>query len=120
MKTIQHKFVEYIPSTLEEGILYISIEYHTAAHLCTCGCSNLVITPLTPTDWKLIFDGRTVTLSPSIGNWNFECKSHYWIKNNKVIIARNWDDWEISFIRNSNKKKKKKYFKKLKNAFKSK
>jgi hypothetical protein len=120
MKTIQHKFVEYIPSTLEESILYISIEYHTAAHLCACGCGNLVVTPITPTDWKLIFDGRNVTLSPSIGNWNFKCKSHYWIKNNTIIKAPKWDEWEINSNRNSDKKKKTKYFKKIKNTFKSK
>lgn len=118
MKIIQHKFVEYIPRNLEDGILYISIEYHTASHLCACGCGNLVVTPITPTDWKLTFDGRTVTLYPSIGNWNFPCKSHYWIKNNKIIIARKWEDWEINFNRNNDKKKK--YFKKIKDAFKSK
>ena len=112
MKTIQHKFVEFIPSKLEEGILYISIEYHTAAHLCICGCGNLVFTPLTPNDWNLTFDGRTVSLSPSIGNWNFDCKSHYWIVNSKIKIARKWKEWEINSFRNSDSKRKTKYYKK--------
>ena len=80
MKTILHKFVEYVPSVLDDGILYISMEYRTAVHLCVCGCGNKIVTPITPTDWQLTFDGKSVSLSPSIGNWNFECKSHYFIK----------------------------------------
>jgi len=34
-----------------------------------------VVTPLSPTGWSLIFDGETVSLYPSIGNWNFPCRS---------------------------------------------
>jgi hypothetical protein len=94
MKTIQFKFVEYIPSELEECVLYISIEYKTAVHKCICGCGNKVVTPITPTDWKLIFDGKTVSLSPSIGSWNLKCKSHYFITKNKIYHAGGWDDWK--------------------------
>lgn len=86
MKTLKHKFLEEIPDYLEDGILYISMQYKTVVHKCACGCGNEVVTPLTPNDWKLIFDGRTITLRPSIGNWNFDCKSHYWITNNAVEI----------------------------------
>ena len=42
-----------------------------------------MVTPLKPTDWKLTFDGKTITLYPSIRNWNFACRSHYWIRNNR-------------------------------------
>lgn len=87
MKTIQHKFVEFIPEILQEDILYISVEYRTAVHVCICGCGNKVITPLTPTDWKMIFDGKTISLWPSIGNWNFKCQTHYWIKKNTILLA---------------------------------
>ncbi|MCA0447324.1 MAG: hypothetical protein LCH54_13955 [Bacteroidetes bacterium] len=90
MKTIQHKFVEFIPDFLEEGVLYVSIEYCTAIHRCVCGCGNEVVTPLSPTDWKITFNGKTISLSPSIGNWNFDCKSHYWIVNNRIRYARKW------------------------------
>lgn len=99
MKTVQHKFVEFIPNTLEEGVLYISIEYSTAVHKCICGCGNEVVTPLSPTDWELRFDGKTVSLSPSIGNWGFKCKSHYFIIRNKIRLARRWEDWEIEMGR---------------------
>lgn len=117
MKTIQHKFVEFIPEMLDEGTLYISIEYCTAVHKCLCGCGNEVVTPLSPTDWELIFDGKTVSLSPSIGNWSFDCKSHYFITRNKVRIARRWKDWEIEEARKDNIKKKYNPFKRKKKGW---
>jgi hypothetical protein len=114
MKTMQHKFVEFIPEILEDNTLYISIEYRTASHNCVCGCGNRVVTPITPNDWKLIFNGKTVSLSPSIGNWNFDCKSHYWIENNKIKFASKWSDEKIGDGRKADAVKKKKYFKKKK------
>lgn len=87
MKTIQHKFVEFIPDKLEDGILYISLEYATALHKCLCGCGREVVTPLSPKDWKMIFNGKTISLYPSIGNWQFPCRSHYWIENGLVVDA---------------------------------
>ena len=111
---LQHKFVEFIPELIEEGILYISIEYCTAIHKCVCGCGNEVVTPFSPMDWELTFDGKNVSLSPSIGNWNFKCKSHYWIRNNKIKFSRKWNDLEIEFSRNSDFKKKRNYFRKSK------
>ena len=100
-----------MPEVIEEGILYISIEYCTAIHNCVCGCRNEVVTPLTPTDWTLLFDGKTVSLEPSIGNWNFECKSHYWITKNKVVVARKWKSWEVEKVRKKDFENKKSYFK---------
>ncbi len=110
MQTLKHKFVEFIPDSLEDGVLYISIEYCTAIHKCVCGCGNEVVTPISPTDWNLSFNGRSVSLSPSIGNWNFKCKSHYWIINNKIIFARKWGNWKIDLERKMDSKRKKKYF----------
>lgn len=110
MKTIQHKFVEFIPDVIEEGILYISIEYCTAIHKCVCGCGNEVVTPLSPTDWELTFNGKTVSLDPSIGNWSFECQSHYFIARNKIRYARRWKDWEIKEGRKEDSENKKDYF----------
>jgi hypothetical protein len=112
MKILQHKFVEFMPDEIEDGTLYISIEYCTAIHKCACGCGNEVVTPLSPTDWEFTFDGKSVSLSPSIGNWNFECKSHYWIVRNKVKHARKWTDWEIDNGRDRDSKRKKRFFKK--------
>ena len=95
MKMLQHRFVEFIPETLEDGVLYVSMEYCTAIHKCVCGCGNKVVTPISPTGWQLEFDGKSISLSPSIGNWNFDCQSHYWIKKNEIQHAKKWDQYEI-------------------------
>ncbi len=108
MKTFKHKFVEYIPEAIEEGILYISMEHCVAIHLCACGCKNKVVTPISPIDWNITYDGISISLFPSIGNWNFECKSHYWITKSKVEFAR---EWSFEEIKRARKKEKMKYFK---------
>lgn len=87
---LTHQFVHAIPEVLAERTVYVSVEFGTVAHKCCCGCGSEVVTPLTPTDWKLIFDGETISLEPSIGNWNLPCKSHYWIRHNRVHWARPW------------------------------
>ena len=84
---LEHRFVKYIPETLEDGVLYISVEFATSSHACCCGCENEVVTPLDPAGWTLSFDGVTVSLSPSIGNWQLSCRSHYWICRNHVQWA---------------------------------
>lgn len=94
-ETIRHEFVEFIPAELEQGVLYISIPYTTTTHLCACGCGNKVVLPLHPTHWKLTFDGETVSLSPSVGNWSFPCQSHYWIKNDRIDWAPKWSKERI-------------------------
>jgi len=114
MKTLQHKFVETIPDEVKEGVVYISIQYCTAVHKCVCGCGNEVVTPISPTDWKLSFDGETITLYPSMGNWSFKCQSHYWIPNSRVEHARRWGFKEIANGRDQEMKEKKKFFRKRK------
>lgn len=84
---LEHRFVEHIPQQVEPGVLYVSFAYATAIHSCCCGCGTQVVTPLSPTDWQMVFDGETVSLHPSIGNWNFPCRSHYFIKRDRVIPA---------------------------------
>ena len=84
MRKLSHKFVKNIPEYIENGIIYISMDYATAIHKCCCGCGEEVVTPFSPTDWNLVFDGETISLYPSIGNWSFPCHSHYWITKNKV------------------------------------
>ena len=90
MKTVQHQFVEFIPDDIKEGILYISIPYATVIHKCACGCGNEVVTPLSPEDWQFTFDGKTVSLYPSIGSRNLMCKSHYWITQNQIEYEKNY------------------------------
>ena len=83
-REIQHQFVQFIPSQLAPDLLYVSIEFATASHLCMCGCGHEVVTPISPTDWTLAYDGATVSLRPSIGNWSYACQSHYFITRNRV------------------------------------
>jgi hypothetical protein len=98
---VKHVFVELMPTALEKRTLYISVKYKTAVHLCLCGCGRKVVTPLSPAGWRMTFDGRTVSLYPSIGNWNLECRSHYWISNSRVKWAEAWtrDRVEAGFAR---------------------
>jgi hypothetical protein len=84
---MRHEFVEFIPKNIEEDKLYISIEYNVAKHKCPCGCGTEIVTSLSPVGWKLIYNGDTVSLEPSIGNWQQKCKSHYFIKNDQVVWA---------------------------------
>jgi hypothetical protein len=109
-RRLEHRFVQYIPRLLEPGVLYISIEFATATHKCCCGCDEEVVTPLTPHDWHLTFDGETVSLWPSIGNWDYACRSHYIIKRNRVIEARPWNDDEIAAGRRMDKLAKAEFY----------
>lgn len=108
--SLKHKFVRCIPDQLEIGTVYISLEFATAAHLCCCGCGNEVITPLSPTDWRIIFNGESVSLEPSVGNWNFPCQSHYWIRHNKVAWANHWSLQDITANRRKDYSEKKKHY----------
>jgi len=96
--TLKPVFVRSIPEKLEEGNLYISMEYGTVVHKCCCGCGSEVVTPLGPTEWKLTYDG-TVSLHPSVGSWNLPCRSHYWIHGNSVRSAAQWSDKQIAAAR---------------------
>lgn len=88
-------FVRSFPDRLEEGVLYISVEFSNTAHRCMCGCGQEVYAPLSPRDWTMIFDGETASLDPSIGNWSFPCRSHYWLEQGRVSWATLWSPVEI-------------------------
>ena len=104
------QFVESIPETLDSGMLYVSMTLASAIHLCACGCGQEVITPLSPTDWKVCFDGENVTLDPSIGNWSFPCRSHYWIRGGKVRWSGSWSTEEIADGRAHDRERKNAYY----------
>ena len=97
--TIEHEFVDLVPRELKEGTLYISIEFSTATHKCFCGCGTEVVTPISPVGWQVKFDGETVSLSPSVGSWSLKCKSHYWIRHNRVECASEMSPEEIAVVR---------------------
>lgn len=109
-RSIMHQFVEFIPDQLEDGVVYVSISYTTAVHKCCCGCGREVVTPLSPTDWELRFDGKTISLDPSIGSWALPCQSHYWIRRGKVVWARRWSQKDIEKGRARDRQAKRMYF----------
>jgi hypothetical protein len=90
IETIRPEFVDRIPKVLDNGVLYISEKYGTAAHACCCGCGTKIITPLKPGRWQLQRAGNSVSIYPSVGNWSAGCQSHYWIRNNHI-------DWSYAF-----------------------
>lgn len=110
IKSVTHQFVEYIPEELSDGTIYVSISFATAAHKCCCGCGRKVVTPITPTDWCLIFDGDTVSLDPSIGSWSLPCQSHYWIVRNRVRWAGRWSKERVEAARAHERKLKDRHF----------
>jgi hypothetical protein len=107
---VEHEFVEFIPQDLSPDTIYISTTYATCSHLCLCGCGNKVVTPLAPTEWRLTFDGEHISLHPSIGNWSFDCQSHYWIENSRVLWARAWTKEKIKANRARDRHNKQRYY----------
>lgn len=107
---LEHRFVQHIPDRLEPGVLYVSMDYGTAAHTCCCGCGEEVVTPFTPTDWKMTFDGDSVSLWPSVGSWTLSCRSHYVIERGRVFEAGPWSDEKVAQERRRDKAAKVRYF----------
>lgn len=107
---LTHEFVEAIPEDPQEGTLYVSMRFRTVVHLCACGCGNKVVTPLRPARWHLTFDGDSVSLSPSVGSWQFPCRSHYWIDRDRVRWAKAWTDEQIAAGRASDARDIQQYY----------
>lgn len=79
------EFVDTIPKIINEGILYICVNCNVIVHKCACGCGEKTVTPLDKNNgWIMKYDGQSVTLRPSIGNFNINCKSHYFITESRV------------------------------------
>jgi|GEM_PF-4572666 Family of unknown function (DUF6527) len=74
----------------------IFVEYATVVHLCACGCGAKVVCPLDPTDYAITSDGQTVSLWPSVGNWDYHCRSHYIIRRSKVRWAPPMSEADIA------------------------
>lgn len=82
LKKVEVNFekVHYIPkhSKMEEGVIYISDEFGTSSHLCLCGCKELTVMPLGKDGWAYHIDAlKGLTMTPSVGNFQLPCKSHY-------------------------------------------
>jgi hypothetical protein len=102
--------VHYVPKTLESGVLYVSDEFGAALHLCACGCGTKVSTPIGPTDWEVEETPAGPTLAPSVGNWQFPCKSHYLIREGRIVWAGAWTSEQITSGRQAEEKRHQAYF----------
>lgn len=98
------KFVDRIPKTLEDGVLYVSEKFSTSAHNCCCGCQNKVVLPLKPGQWSLTKRNGKVSLTPSVGNWSLACQSHYWVEDNVVRWSTKFTEDQILANRARDKK----------------
>lgn len=91
--------VEFMPKDMQPGILYYAEEYGAAAHLCACGCGSKIRTPIDDAEWALEVGSGGPSLSPSVGNWQKPCRSHYFIRNGATIWCCQWTEEEIKMGR---------------------
>jgi hypothetical protein len=96
IKQLEPRFIETMPDRIDPGILYVSLEYGSMIHSCACGCGGEIVLPLTPLDWSLRYDGETISVWPSVGNWSLPCRSHYIIEKGTIRWAGAWSDKQIA------------------------
>ncbi len=110
VQVIRPQYVEQLPDQMEEGVLYICDEFDLTAHKCCCGCGEDVYNKISPAKWRLtkMSDG-SVSLNPSVGNWKYACKSHYWISKNRVIEAGPMSDLAIEAIQQRDRRDRDRY-----------
>jgi hypothetical protein len=101
--------VERFPKPLEPGTLYWSKEFEVSAHLCACGCRDVIYLPVGPVDYSITLDRDGPTLRPSVGNWNV-CNAHYFITNGSVQWAKQWTKEQISSSRSEEDARRAAYY----------
>lgn len=107
------QLVHRVPENLELGRLYVCFDCDVVVHLCACGCGKKVVLPIAPDCWAVKYDGESVSLEPSIGNFQFPCHSHYWIRHNRVVWV-NDKNQSISKFKPKKCKKKRDFLSRLK------
>lgn len=70
---------------MKQGTVYICDEFLVTSHLCCCGCGERVVMSIDPLGWRYGEKDGKPTFAPSIGNFCFPCKSHYFIRNGEVV-----------------------------------
>lgn len=86
--------VDRIPSELADEVIYVSEEYEIAALKCACGCGHSV-TLLLGDGHQVVDRDGAADVSPSIGVWDAPCRSHFLIKNGKVVWANQMSEQVI-------------------------
>lgn len=87
---------ERFPGDLESGKFYYSEDFRSSVHLCACGCGSRVVLPIKPAGWQLTQTTRSLfTVSPSVGNREFACRSHYLIEGGRIIWLHSMSDRQV-------------------------
>jgi hypothetical protein len=107
---IELERVHYMPKELKPGFLYVSEEFGIAQHLCVCGCGAKIKTPLGPTEWTVEETDSGPSLSPSVGNWQQACQSHYWIYRGEIRLANKWTPEQIAAGRRHEEQRRQVYY----------
>jgi uncharacterized protein DUF6527 len=110
LSTLTLHHVEYMPKQLEPGILYVSKQFSTAAHLCACGCGEKIRTPLGPTEWSVKETAGGPSVWPSIGNWQKACQSHYVIQNGRIVWYDQWSAAQVAAGRRGEQERRKAHY----------
>ena len=107
MRLVEFKEVRYVKEMLfpwfddkdklEEGVLYIvdsgTQREQTVLFNCPCGCGNVIDIPYYRADqqkelfpsWAYRERQGKVTLSPSVFSTGLPCRSHYFIRDDKIV-----------------------------------
>ena len=101
---LRHESVDFVPERLTPGVIYVSRRFSTASHLCCCGCGLEVVTPLNSAKWRLSESMAGVSMHPSVGNWSFPCRSHYWIEEGRVLWAGAMSSRSIAKVRRGDRR----------------
>lgn len=101
--------VEQFPDSFLPGILYWSKKFKISAHLCACGCGDVINLPVDPANYSIRIDRGGPTLRPSVGNWNV-CNAHYFITNGEVRWAAKWTPEQIEAGREFEESRRETYY----------
>ena len=106
MRLLEFREVRHIPEmifpwfdaadALEDGVLYVvdgDQRDQTILYNCPCGCGSVVDIPYFRADqqkelmpsWAYREKEGKATLSPSIYSSGWPCRSHYFIRHNKIV-----------------------------------
>jgi hypothetical protein len=58
----------------------------------------------------MTYDGESVSLWPSIGNWNLRCRSLYIIDQGRIKWAESWSEAQVAAERRRDKAAKATYY----------
>jgi hypothetical protein len=101
--------VDRFPKPVTAGKLFWSREFEMCAHLCACGCGDVIKLPVDAANYRVFETSKGVTLRPSVGNWGV-CDAHYLITDGKVAWAGKWSPDQIKRGRDHEDARRESYY----------